>query len=66
MTLPREQPGEHLTAVEAQVVWISKHRNPFPRAFEDHVEMLPSQVDPHHVAHAHPPLEGMVERRGYH
>lgn len=54
MTLPREQLDERLTAIEAQVPGILKHRNPFPRAFEDHVEMVPSQVKPHHVAYAHP------------
>lgn len=66
MTLQREQPGEHLAAIEAQVPGILKHRNPFPRAFKNHVEMAPSQVKPHHVTHAHAPLEGIVERRGYH
>jgi hypothetical protein len=66
MTLPRGQRDERPTAIKAQVPGLLKHRNPFPRAFKQHVEMLPSQVDPHHVAHAHPPLEGMVERCGYH
>jgi hypothetical protein len=65
MTLPRGQPDERLTAIEAQVPGLLKHRNPSRVLSNSAWKMLPSQVNLHHLAHAHP-LEGIVERCGYH